>query len=49
MAEKYVIEVGEGEDKTEILIERIIPYFGQFFFSMVNLRTGELGFGEYEG
>ena len=47
--EKYVLELGTGENKTEYLIERVIPYGDQFFFTIFNLFTGDVMFGEYEG
>ena len=44
--EKYVLEL--GEEKTKYLIERVIPFGEQFFFTLFNLQTGDFMFGEYE-
>lgn len=49
MDEKYVLVLGEGDNATKYLIERVIPFGEQFFFTIFNLHTGEVMFGEYEG
>lgn len=47
--EKYVLELGEEESKTLYLIERVIPYGEQNFFTLFNLMSGDFMFGEYDG
>lgn len=49
MEEKYVLCLGEGDNKTEYLIERVIRYGEQNFFTLFNLMTGDVMFGEYCG
>lgn len=49
MEEKYVLTVGEGSEKTEYLIERVIRHREKLFFTLFNLGTGDMMFGEYGG
>lgn len=49
MEEKYVLTLGDGEDKIPYLIERVICMDNQRFFTLVNLITGDFMFGEYTG
>lgn len=47
MEEKYVLTLGEGENRHEYLIERVIKYGEQLFFTLFDLMTGNVMFGEY--
>lgn len=47
MSEKLVLVYDEKESKSEYLIERVIKYGEQNFFTLFNLMTGDVMFGEY--
>lgn len=49
MEERFVLSFGTGEEKREYLIERVIDFLESKFFTIFNLATGELMFGEYCG
>ena len=47
MEEKYVLTFGEGDEKAEYLIERVIKDGDKRYFPLFNLMTGNVMFGEY--
>ena len=50
MAEdKYILSSGEGDNKTEHLIERVIHFEGGHYFTIIDLASGSVMFGEYTG
>lgn len=49
MEEKYVLTQGEGDNRCDYLIERVIKYGEHYFFTLFNLMTGDVMFGEYTG
>jgi len=49
MDEKYVLTLGEGDERSEYLIERVIKLGDQQFFTLFNLMIGDVMFGEYTG
>jgi len=47
--EKYVLKREENGIITEFLIERVVVLDKKYYFTLFNLNTGDLLFGEYEG
>lgn len=49
MEEKYVLTLENENSEYKYLIERVITYGEQKFFTLFNLSTGDFLFGEYIG
>ena len=49
MEEKYILSMSTEAGEIRYLIDQIIPLDGKNFFSLCNLTTGALLFGEYTG
>lgn len=49
MEQEYILTVGEGEQKITYLIEKVYLLDGKCFFSILNLDTFSVMFGEYLG
>lgn len=47
MEEKYILTLGEGDERQDYIIERVINYENQQFFTLFNLTNGAVMFGEY--
>ena len=47
MEEKYILTSGEGDNKSEYLIERVIRDGDKNYFTLFDLMTGNVMFGEY--
>lgn len=49
MNENHILTIQNGEMKIEYLIERVIRMDSQIFFTIFNLTSGEVMFGEFLG
>ncbi|MBQ0001332.1 MAG: hypothetical protein KBT01_07345 [Clostridiales bacterium] len=49
MEENFILPVGEGENQILYMIERALVLDGKCFFSILNLGTFDVMFGEFLG
>lgn len=49
MEQKFILPVGEGEEQKLYLIERVFLIDGKCYFSVLNLATFDVMFGEFLG